>query len=102
MNFQEFAIPTDKVQCRKWSSTDFLFPQPSVFYGIARLIDLGASLDSYNTSDSPEEADARAIYGDLHTVLGDFQAALENTLQEYSRESLRDKKQKATKEFVGE
>jgi hypothetical protein len=65
------------------------------------LIDLGALLDSYNTSDSPEEADARAIYGDWYTLGRDFQAAMQNTLREYLREPLRDKKQKAAREFVG-
>lgn len=65
--------------------TDMLFARPSVLYGIARLLDLGAVFDIYNEAPSPEEADAWAIYSDWGMVAQDFMEATEKVLQEYSR-----------------
>ena len=58
-------------------STDFLFAQPSFLSGAARTMDAFATFDRYNTSDTPTEADMRAIASDwgmvgqdLSTVVG--------------------------------
>lgn len=56
--------------------TDFLFPSPSVLYGIARLIDLGALLDLYNESLSTTEADYLALRSDWMSVGKDFRAVI--------------------------
>ena len=41
--------------------TDFLFATPSFLSGAARVLDIGGTFDSYNSSESTEEADARAF-----------------------------------------
>ena len=48
--------------------TDFLFAKPSFASGAARVLDLWGTFDVYNTSDTPEEADAKALYNDWKTV----------------------------------
>lgn len=67
-----------------WEGTDFLFPRPSVWYGLARLIDLGAMLDSYNDRETPEEADRIALYLDWLAVGKDFRVAIEDSVQSQS------------------
>jgi hypothetical protein len=57
--------------------TEFLFPSPGILYGVARLLDLGAQLDLYNESSSPQEADYRALYADWLSVGKDFKAVFE-------------------------
>lgn len=64
------------------TSSDFFFPTPSTLYGIARLVDIGAQLDSFNTSLTPEEADFLALYFDLCMVGKDFRAALKQCRHE--------------------
>ncbi len=63
--------------------TDLLYARPSVLEGIARLMDFAGSLNEYNTSETPEEADRLAIASDwyaigqdLRKILGDYEAAL--------------------------
>jgi hypothetical protein len=52
--------------------TDYLFSQPSVISGAVRILDLMGGFDRYNVSDSPAEADARALFSDVVAVGGDF------------------------------
>lgn len=52
--------------------TDYLFSQPSMMSGVGRIMDLMGVFDRYNASDSPEEADARALFSDVMAVGGDF------------------------------
>jgi len=47
-----------------YARSDFLFAQPSVATGVARLFDLWGWFDVYNVSRTPEQADARALYSD--------------------------------------
>lgn len=61
----------------------FLFPEPSALYGWARLLDLGAQLDSYNVSLTPEIADALALHCDWSAVGDDLRTALEVELTEF-------------------
>lgn len=44
--------------------TDFLFAQPSFASGAARVLDLWGVFDDYNRSETPADADARALASD--------------------------------------
>jgi hypothetical protein len=44
--------------------TGFLFANPSFIHGVASVIDIGATLVEYNSSNTQQEADARAIASD--------------------------------------
>ena len=57
--------------------TDFLFAQPSLSSGAARVFDLFGQFDEYNRSDSPAEADAKALASDWILVGQDFCEAIE-------------------------
>lgn len=48
--------------------SDFLFATPSFTEGAARLFDFGGTLQEYNTSPTPEEADALALHADWAAV----------------------------------
>jgi hypothetical protein len=56
--------------------TDFLFARPSFLEGVARVIDLGSTLQVYNTSDTPEQADRRALSEDFAAVGDDMREAI--------------------------
>lgn len=56
--------------------TDFLFARPSFLEGVARAIDLGSTLQVYNTSDTPEQADRRALTEDFVVVGEDMREAI--------------------------
>lgn len=49
---------------------DFLFARPSVASGLARLFDFSGRFDEYNHSETPDEADAKAMFADW-AVVGD-------------------------------
>ena len=61
----------------------FLFPLPSFFYGIARVFDLGAQLDSYNVSITPDQADSIALSADWLAASADVREATIDSLTEY-------------------
>jgi hypothetical protein len=46
----------------------FLFADPSLLYGVARMFDFEGTFTNYNYSRNRPEADARALYYDWHTV----------------------------------
>jgi hypothetical protein len=50
------------------NQTDFLFARPSFIEGLARIIDFGGTLNEYNNSINPKEADSRAIRNDFAVV----------------------------------
>jgi len=58
------------------SQTDFLVASPSFWSGMARVLDLGCTLPSYHMSETPEEADSRAIASDWANVGKDILAAM--------------------------
>lgn len=60
-----------------YSRSHYLFGKSSALFGAARILDLGGTFNSYNTSRTPQEADARAIFGDWLTVGGDLRTAAE-------------------------
>jgi hypothetical protein len=53
---------------KKRPTSDFLLARPSALFGQARFFDFGGSFDEYNSSDSPDEADAMAMYADWAAV----------------------------------
>lgn len=57
--------------------TSFLFASPSFLEGLARTIDLGATLDEYNSSITPEQADFLALKNDWEVVGEDIAYAIE-------------------------
>ena len=57
--------------------TDSLFARPSFASGAARVLDLGGTFDEYNTSATPEDADACALWGDWAVVGEDMRIAIE-------------------------
>lgn len=58
-------------------STDHLFAQPSFRSGVASIIDI-EGMTFYNTSQTPEEADHRAIESDWGVVGLDLRGALDS------------------------
>lgn len=52
-----------------------LYARSSFFEGLSRLIDFTGALNTYNESESPEVADARAILSDWEAVGRDLIAA---------------------------
>ncbi len=55
----------------------FLFANPSILEGMSRVLDIGATLNEYNVSLSPEEADCAAIRSDWEAVASDIRSAME-------------------------
>jgi len=45
-----------------------LFARPSFFEGIARVIDIGSTLNEYNTNKTTEEADTESLNSDWQAV----------------------------------
>jgi hypothetical protein len=64
--------------------SDFLFAQPSFGSGAARVFDLWGQFDEYNRSDTPVEADAKAIASDWLVVGQDIYEAIEHYESECS------------------
>jgi len=63
------------------NNSTFLFARPSFVEGVARVMDLGSSLQVYNGSKTPEEADLRALKNDWASVGSD----IINAAKEYER-----------------
>lgn len=63
--------------------TDYLFSCPSFFSGLARTLDLFGCYDEYNVSETPQEADAKAIYSDWKAIGLD----LKNTISQEEKSS---------------
>ncbi len=58
--------------------TDFLLPKKSFWTGVASILDIGGGNTSqFNTSESGELADLKAIESDWHLVGKDFYIAIE-------------------------
>lgn len=70
------TLDTDEIQ------SDFLFARPSFIEGVARIVDFGGSLNTYNGSRSGEEADARALYEDGMAVAHDLRIAVDKLRSE--------------------
>lgn len=62
--------------------TDFLFAQPSLLIGVARLLDIWGLMDDYNHSQTEQEADARGLYSDWRITGEDLLRALQTAEEE--------------------
>jgi hypothetical protein len=58
------------------SNTDFLLARPSMLEGFARVLDMGSTINIYNESLSPNEADSIAISNDFQMVGQDILIAM--------------------------
>lgn len=54
----------------------YLFARPSALEGVARILDLGGTLDEYNTANTPEQADVLALWSDWLAVGDDMWSAI--------------------------
>ena len=70
---------------------DYFFVAPSALSGAARVLDLGGVTDSgsYVISDTPDEADARALASDWALVGADMMRAQERFAAEHAEELAR-------------
>lgn len=59
-------------------SSDFLFAQPSLLSGAARVLDLFGRFDGYNVSTTPEDADDKALRSDWGVVGQDLKQACDS------------------------
>ena len=55
-----------------------LFARPSFIEGMSRVLDLGSTLQQYNSSDTEEEADSEALKNDWRAVGDDLKFSIEN------------------------
>ena len=60
----------------RWT-TDFLFAQPCFASGMASVLDLWGTLDSYNISGTGDEADSKALLNDWYNVGDDLASAMQ-------------------------
>lgn len=62
-------------------SSNFLFVQPSFLRGMARVVDLGGTLNrrAYNSSKTAIEADSKAILSDWQVLADDIREAFDAT-----------------------
>jgi hypothetical protein len=58
--------------------TTYLYATSSFLEGVARLVDFTGSLNTYNCSDSPAQADFKAISSDWMVVGGDLRKAIKD------------------------
>ena len=58
------------------ASSTFLFPRPSFWIGVARLLDFGQGLVRYNHASTPAEADFNALLSDWKAVGDDVRWAI--------------------------
>jgi len=63
------------------NDSGFLFATPSFLTGLARTLDIGATLSahSYNMSETPREADVKALASDWSVVGLDIAKAIEQS-----------------------
>ena len=54
-----------------------LFAEPSFAEGIGRILDIGATLQVYNVSDSENDPDTKALANDWFAVGDDFRTSIE-------------------------
>jgi hypothetical protein len=54
-----------------------LYAEPNFVSGVARVLDIGATLHQFNYSDTPEEADIEALRSDWEAVGDDLRAAID-------------------------
>jgi len=65
------------------SESFFLFALPSIAEGIGSVIDFAGSWHVYNESQTPRQADARAIYNDWKAVGKDIHTSMDIVMEEH-------------------
>ncbi len=65
--------------------TDFLFEQPCFASGVASVLDLWGTLDSYNISKTGEIADTKALLNDWYNVGDDLASAMRDANAQEAR-----------------
>jgi hypothetical protein len=66
----------------------YLFAEPSFVEGVARLIDLGGTLQEYNSALTEDQADEIAATADWMAVGDDLRQAMDTYAAEYIDETL--------------
>lgn len=64
------------------SDTTILFERPSFWEGMARVLDIGNTINVYNDSTTGKEADLKAIRADWNAILSDYKKAVEEVTDE--------------------
>ncbi len=67
------------------SLSTFLFTEPSIVEGVSRLMDIGATMQDYNSSKTENEADFKALRNDWKAVGEDLVFSIKNYEQELSK-----------------
>ncbi|MEK7586810.1 MAG: hypothetical protein AAB453_03000 [Patescibacteria group bacterium] len=62
-----------------------LFVGPSFWEGMSRVIDLGGTLQEYNTSETEKQADDKAIGDDWQVVGDDLRSSIKNYEQQSAK-----------------
>ncbi len=70
-----------------YSHTDLLFARPSFLNGAARVLDFGGTLNTYNSSRTADEADARALASDWEAVGKEIRNAMQRESNEQKKTS---------------
>ena len=68
--------------------SDFLYARPSFLEGVARLLDMGGTLNEYNASRSGQEADDAALRSDWAAIGQDMRDAIGELEKEREAEGL--------------
>jgi hypothetical protein len=76
----DFCSPQTK---EVFTMDDFLFAVPTFIRDMGRSIDLGDTMTSYNKSESPAEADMRALRNDWFVVGTEIRQATESLAGSY-------------------
>ena len=66
-------------------TSEFLFARPSFIEGMARILDLGGTLQEYNKSRNAAEADAIALTNDARAIGNDLRRAVAEIAEEIAR-----------------
>ena len=61
--------------------TDFLFARPTFWSGMGAVLDLGGTMEIFNESASPDEADTLALANDWAAVGNDIRSAMTQAAQ---------------------
>ncbi len=70
------TVPGRSPEAAPLAYSTFLFPQPSFWIGVARLLDFGQGLVRYNYASTAEEADFNALLSDWKAVGDDVRWAI--------------------------
>jgi hypothetical protein len=77
----------------------FLFARPSFTEGMSRVVDIGGTLNVYNSSPTPELADYFAMYADWLATGADIASAIDQFACEHPEAAARVKGKEATREI---